>query len=281
MAFNRVNDWHNLHGCWHGMVSSRVSCAFHVCVKFTKSMMICNIPVGATGAQRLLSSMNKTCTSTSAIPKQLEPSWTWLCSVWQKIFCMRSKNWKITYVFLYIYMHLYTNIWHKIAKHFQNCVANWWNWVAFCYATPAMLNPRYELKTLNEEDMAGQCGLLKDTLELAGYSQDSPIPAKCHRQYNISLENSRRMTPFAPPTESRNVLAQNLTPQKKNIAFNHKSKVCTLGQDARRRGHKVICPGHTGCTCHFESNWSCWRWQSRWLKACTNATWGQQSHHCG
>ena len=32
-------------------------------------------------------------------------------------------------------------IWHKIATHFQNCVAIWWNWVAFCYATPAMLNP--------------------------------------------------------------------------------------------------------------------------------------------
>ena len=142
---------------------------------------LCNTAVGATGAQRLLSSMNKTCPSTSAMQKQL------------------------------------------------NQVGD-------------------ELKTLNEEDMARQRGLLKDTLELAGYPRDTPIPAECDRQYNISLHNSRRKTPFAPATESRDVLAENLTPQKKIIAFNYESKVCRLGQDARRRGHKVKCPGHTGCT---------------------------------
>ena len=34
-----------------------------------------------------------------------------------------------------IFTCIYINIWHKIATHFQNCGASWWNWVAFCYAT--------------------------------------------------------------------------------------------------------------------------------------------------
>ena len=54
-------------------------------------------------------------------------------------------------------MHLY--IWHKIATHFQYCVANWWNWVAFCYATPAISNPANNNNVYHCTDkMAQVCG---------------------------------------------------------------------------------------------------------------------------
>ena len=142
---------------------------------------LCNTSIAATGAQRLLSSMNKTCPSMSSMQKHL------------------------------------------------NQVGD-------------------EIRKLDEEDMGRHRGLLMDILELAGYPRNTPIPVECDRQYNISLHNSRRHTPFAPATQTRHVLAENLTPHKKIIAFNHENKLCKLGQSARRMGLNVKCPGHTGCT---------------------------------
>ena len=75
-----------------------------------------------------------------------------------------------------------------------------------------------------------------------------PIPVEADRQYNIGLRSARRRTPFAPATQTRDVVAENITPEKKVIAFNHKSKLCKLGRVARARGQDVTCPGHSGCT---------------------------------
>lgn len=101
------------------------------------------------------------------------------------------------------------------------------------------------LQKLNESDMARQRAQLKDTLEFGGYARDTPIPAECDRQYNLSLRNSRRHTPFAPATQTRDVLVENLTPEKKIIAFSHENKLCKKGQVARANGFNVVCPGHT------------------------------------
>ncbi len=62
--------------------------------------------------------------------------------------------------------------------------------------------------SLNEQDLAKQRKNVKDVLENAGYSCDTPIPVEAHRQYNIGLQ---RRTPFAPTTQTRNVLVKNLT----------------------------------------------------------------------
>lgn len=104
------------------------------------------------------------------------------------------------------------------------------------------------VRHMNETDMCEQRTKLKNILEHCGYPRDTPIPAEGDRQYNIPLRNSRRKTPFAPATQTRDVIAENLTPQKKIIAFNHENKLCKVGECARSSGLKVSCPGHEGCT---------------------------------
>ena len=69
---------------------------------------------------------------------------------------------------------------------------------------------------LNATDMNLQRAELKNTLQHAGYSRDLPIPAEGDRQYNNSLQSGRRRTPYAPATQTRDVLVENLTPSKKN-----------------------------------------------------------------
>ena len=105
-----------------------------------------------------------------------------------------------------------------------------------------------KITVLNNMDMEAHRTKLKDVLEYGGYCRDTPIPAECDRQYNNSLRNSRGKTPYAPATQSRDVLAENLTPEKKIIAFNHENKLCKAGAAARAKGSNVSCPGHTGCT---------------------------------
>ena len=74
------------------------------------------------------------------------------------------------------------------------------------------------------------------------------IQKEADRQYNIALTSARRRTPFAPATQTRDVCAENITPDKKVIGFNHESKLCQLGRIARARGKTLTCPGHSGCT---------------------------------
>lgn len=104
------------------------------------------------------------------------------------------------------------------------------------------------IKDLNETDMARQRTRLKDTLENGGYPRDTPIPAELDRQYNNNLRSGRRHTPQAPATQSRDVLAENLTVDKKIIMYNQENKLCKPGELARAKGLDVQCPGHQGCT---------------------------------
>jgi len=75
------------------------------------------------------------------------------------------------------------------------------------------------VRSVNKTDMATQRRLVKDTLENAGYDRNAAIPAEADRQYNISLRNSRRRTPFAPATQTRDVIAENVTPEKESNRF--------------------------------------------------------------
>ena len=104
------------------------------------------------------------------------------------------------------------------------------------------------LRSLNEEDMCEQRSQVKQVLENGGFPRNTPIPAEADRQYNIPLRNSRRKTPFAPATQTRDVIVENVTPQKKIIAFNHENKLCKVRECAELSGVKVNCPGHVGCT---------------------------------
>lgn len=101
---------------------------------------------------------------------------------------------------------------------------------------------------LNETDMALQRTKLKDILEHGGYDRETPIPAEGDRQYNNGLRSGRRHTPFAPATQTRDVLAENLTPEKKIICYNQENKLCKVGEMSRVKGANVKCPGHEGCT---------------------------------
>ena len=105
-----------------------------------------------------------------------------------------------------------------------------------------------KMEEMNKADMARQRRLVKNTLEHAGYPKHTPIPVEADRQYNIALRSARRRTPFAPATQTRDVCVENITPDKKVIAFNHESKLCQLGRIARARGETLTCPGHSGCT---------------------------------
>ena len=104
------------------------------------------------------------------------------------------------------------------------------------------------IQKLNVEDIITQRNKLKNTLQHSGFAPDTPIPAKCDRQYNLNLRYSRRRTPFAPATQTRDVFAENLTPEKKVIGFNYENKLCKKGKLSRARGLSVNCPGHESCT---------------------------------
>ena len=95
------------------------------------------------------------------------------------------------------------------------------------------------IQKLNVEDMAKQRRKLKDMFQHAGYAPDTPIPVECDWQYNLNVCYSWRRLPFAPATQTCNVLAENLTPEKKVIGFNYKNKLCKNGQFSRARGLNV------------------------------------------
>lgn len=76
-----------------------------------------------------------------------------------------------------------------------------------------------------------------------------PLQPRLKGQYNNSLRNSRRRTPYQPATITRDGVAENVTPEKKKIiGFNYESKLCKRGELARTRGLDTRCPGHQGCT---------------------------------
>ena len=168
---------------------------------------LCNTSIASTGAQRLLSSMNKTCPAPSALQKQL------------------------------------------------NQVGN-------------------EVKKLNENNMAAHRGKLKDTLEIAGFPCDTSIPAECDRQYNNSLRNSRRKTPFASATQTRDVLAENLTPMKKIIAFNHAIKLLQTRPECQKKRAQSNLPRSRWVYSHNETIRSLWRWKERWEEVSQDTSWG-------
>lgn len=103
----------------------------------------------------------------------------------------------------------------------------------------------------NERDMQDKRAVVKDTLELRGMDRDTPIHAEFDRQYNNPLRNARGHTPFAPATQSRDIVIENVTPAKYVIGFHHRNKLCSAGHAQRRRGDKVECPGHSGCTANL------------------------------
>ena len=106
----------------------------------------------------------------------------------------------------------------------------------------------------NERDMSEKQAQVKDTLELRGLDRDTPIHAEFDRQYNNPLRNARGHTLFAPASQSRDVLIENVTPEKCVIGFHHTNKLCSLGHAQRRSGNKVECPGHAGCSANLRSD---------------------------
>ena len=105
----------------------------------------------------------------------------------------------------------------------------------------------------NERDMAEKRNVVKDTLEVRGLARDSPIHAEFDRQYNNPLRNGRGRTPFAPATQSRDVVVENVTMDKYVVGFQHTNKLCSLGHAQRLRGLRVECPGHAGCSANLRA----------------------------
>ena len=108
-----------------------------------------------------------------------------------------------------------------------------------------------KMERINETDMAKKRGIIKETLKLRGLPEDSPIWAEYDRQYNNPLRNARSKTPFAPATQCRDVIVENVTTDKFVIGYHHSNKLCLIGQMRRRQGEKVECPGHEGCTANL------------------------------
>ena len=105
-----------------------------------------------------------------------------------------------------------------------------------------------KMETENERDMADKRREVQDVLELRGAPRDTPIHAEYDRQYNNPLRSARGQTPFAPASQSRDVVIENVTPDKFIIGFHQTNKLCPSGNAQRCKGVKVDCPGHAGCT---------------------------------
>ena len=100
----------------------------------------------------------------------------------------------------------------------------------------------------NERDMALKRKQLQRVLKLRGMAEDSPICAEFDRQYNNPLRTARKQTPFAPASQSRDIIVENVTADKFIIGYHHTNKLCSTGQLRRGKGESVKCPGHMGCT---------------------------------
>ena len=101
-----------------------------------------------------------------------------------------------------------------------------------------------KMEDINKKDMLEKRKLVKDVLEHRGLPRDSPIAAEYDRQYNNTLRNAPKNTPFAPATQSRDVLVENATKEKFIIGYHHTNKLCTT----RRNNKELQCPNHKGCT---------------------------------
>ena len=108
------------------------------------------------------------------------------------------------------------------------------------------------MATANEMDMAEKRGKVKDILENRGMDRETPINIEIDRQYNIPLSHARGKTPFAPATQSRDVVAENVSPEKYIIAYNSSNKLCRFGQRLVRQGKEPTCPQHPKCTANIK-----------------------------
>ena len=103
----------------------------------------------------------------------------------------------------------------------------------------------------NEEDMAQKRNKVKDILEYKGLERDTPIDIEIDRQYNIPLSHARGKTPFAPATQTRDIVAENVSKDKYIIAYNSTNKLCRIGQRLIREGKEPTCPHHSKCTANI------------------------------
>lgn len=97
-------------------------------------------------------------------------------------------------------------------------------------------------------DMERKKGKVKDILQYRGMARDMPINIEMDRQYNTPLSHARRKTPFAPASQSRDTVAENVTNEKYILAYNGTNKLCRLGQRMVSDGKKPLCPKHEGCS---------------------------------
>nr|XP_054759497.1 uncharacterized protein LOC129265538 [Lytechinus pictus] len=100
----------------------------------------------------------------------------------------------------------------------------------------------------NKSDMGRKKKRVKDILEWRGMARDTPINIEIDRQYNTPLSHARRKDPFAPASQSRDTVAENVTHEKYILAYNETNKLCRHGQRLVREGKKPLCPNHGKCT---------------------------------
>ena len=104
------------------------------------------------------------------------------------------------------------------------------------------------MKESNENDMAQKRVKIKDVLEWRGMERNAPIIVEMDRQYNNPLSAGKGRTPFAPATQARDVVVENVTPEKYIIAYNSTNKLCRIGQRLVAQGKEPTCPSHPKCT---------------------------------
>ncbi|KAJ8023735.1 hypothetical protein HOLleu_36261 [Holothuria leucospilota] len=102
------------------------------------------------------------------------------------------------------------------------------------------------LEQENERDMSVKRKIVRDTLQARGLPPDTPIHAEYDRQYNNPLRNSRKKTPFAPASQSRDVVIENATHEKYIVGFHHTNKLCSKRNvncctEVRSSGNKGCC----------------------------------------
>ncbi|XP_041453165.1 uncharacterized protein LOC121406209 [Lytechinus variegatus] len=104
------------------------------------------------------------------------------------------------------------------------------------------------LAAANELDMAERRRKVKDILEYRGMDRNTPIDIEIDRQYNIPLSHAKGRTPFAPATQARDVVTENVTPEKYIVTYNSTNKLCRVGQRLVGQGKEPACPNHPKCT---------------------------------
>lgn len=97
------------------------------------------------------------------------------------------------------------------------------------------------IRAENEGDMNDLCENIMTMNQAIGKARDHPIPAETDATYNNRISSGVGQTPYQAGTQATLIVAENVTKNKKIIAAQTYSKLCSCPRDEEDVQHTVYC----------------------------------------